>query len=62
MNCASHHIASGYFKVNFFSPTASLLITVCSNCACADRAHEGLKLEDSFHFILCQDQRLTHAS
>lgn len=46
MNCSSHHISSGYFKVNFFQ-TASLLIKVCSNCICADIAHEGFKLKTS---------------
>lgn len=46
MHCSSHHISSGYFKVNFFQ-TASLLIKVHSNCICADIAHEGFKLTTS---------------
>lgn len=46
MNCSSHHISSGYFKVNFCQ-TASLLIKVGSNCICADIAHEGFKLKTS---------------
>lgn len=61
MSCSSHYIASGYFKV-ISSQTASLLITVCGNCVCADRAHAGFKPEDSFDFTLCQDQMTIHAS
>lgn len=61
MNCSSHYIASGYFKVIFFQ-TASPLITVCGNCVCADRAHAGFKPEDIFDFILCQDQMTIQAS
>lgn len=60
MSCSSHHVASGYFKVNFFQ-TVSLLIKVYSNCICADIAHEGFKLKDIFDFILIQDQMLINA-